>query len=135
MIVLDSSFLIGYHNPRDVHHTAARQIMSRFHAEEWGGGLLLEYVFLEVVTVIQARLSLAAAVRFGDRLLGARELEFLPCSDIFLPTVETFRLQSPTGLSFADAAIVTAARRNPPGHVATFDRGFHGVAGVTVVDG
>lgn len=135
MIVLDSSFLVAYHNAEDVHHAAARRIMSRFLLEEWEAGLLLEYVFLEVVTVIQARLDLAAAVRVGDRLLGARELEFLPCSDIFLPTMETFRLQSPGGLSFADAAIVTAARRSPPGYVATFDRGFHGVEGVTVVNG
>ena len=133
MIVLDTSFLVAYHNRTDVHHDRARSVMSRFLSEEWGEGLLLEYVFLEVVTVIQARLDLGSAVRVGDQLLGARELEFLPCSEIFLPAMETFRLQSPGGLSFVDAAIATVARKRPPGYVATFDRGFEGLDGITVV--
>jgi predicted nucleic acid-binding protein len=64
---------------------------------------------------------------------GVRELEFLPCSNIFLPTLETFRLQSPAGLSFADAAIATVARKRPPGYVATFNRGFEGLDGISVV--
>ena len=52
MIVLDSSFLIGFYNERDAHHATARPLMDRFLAGEWGAGLLLEYVFLEVVTVL-----------------------------------------------------------------------------------
>lgn len=133
MIVLDTSFLVAYHNQADVHHDRARSVMSRLLSEEWGQGLLLEYVFLEVVTVVQARLDLATAVRVGDQLLDARELDFLPCSEVFLPTLETFRLQPDRGLSFADAAIATVARRRPPGYVATFDRGFEGLDGITVV--
>lgn len=70
--------------------------MSRFLSEEWGKSLLLECVFLELVTVIQARLDLA-------------------------------------GLSVADAAIATVARRRPPGFEATFDRGFEGLDGITVI--
>jgi hypothetical protein len=50
--------------------------MERFLAGEWGTGLLLEYVCLEVVTVVMLRLELAAAVRFGRILLEAEELEF-----------------------------------------------------------
>lgn len=69
----------------------------------------------------------------GDQLLDARELEFLPCSDVFLPTLETFRLQTPGRLNFADAAIATVARKRPPGYVATFDRGFEGLDGIGVV--
>jgi len=30
MIVLDSSFLIGFHNERDAHHVRARGLMERF---------------------------------------------------------------------------------------------------------
>ena len=80
MIVLDSSFLIGFHNPSDAHHRAASVLMERFLAGEWGKGLLLEYVFLEVVTVIMLRLDLAAASRTGrkdtsTRGGGARPLE------------------------------------------------------------
>ena len=55
MIVLDSSFLIGFYNERDAHHGAACKLMERFLGGEWGRGLLLEYIFLEVVTVLTSR--------------------------------------------------------------------------------
>ena len=53
MIILDTSFLVAYHNERDVNHAAAGAIMSRFLTGEWGDGWLLEYVYLEVVTVLR----------------------------------------------------------------------------------
>jgi len=73
-------------------------------------GCLLEYVFLEVVTVIMLRLDLAAASRAGRILLEAEELEFAPCSDFFLETLNGFSRQDGTRLSFVDAALAHAAR-------------------------
>ena len=58
MIVFDSSFLIGFHNERDAHQEAARTFMERFLRGEWGRGLRLEYVFLEVATVLLVRRGL-----------------------------------------------------------------------------
>ena len=43
-----------------------------------------EYVFLEIVTVLLVRRDLEAAVRVGQLLLEAQELEFVLCSDLFL---------------------------------------------------
>ena len=51
MIVLDSTFLIGFHNERDAHHGSASVLTER----GVGSGLLLEYVFLEVATVLLVR--------------------------------------------------------------------------------
>ncbi len=135
MIVLDSSFLIAYHNTRDVHHAAAARAMVRLVAGEWGRALLLEYVVLEIATVLLARRGLAVANEVTARLLQAREVEFVPCSDLFLEALKVFRTQTTERLSFADAAIVTVARRQRPGFVATFDADFTGVDGVTVVAG
>lgn len=135
MIVLDSSFLIAYHNTRDVHHAAAARAMVRLVAGEWGRALLLEYVVLEIATVLLARRGLAVANEVTARLLQAREVEFVPCSDLFLEALKVFRTQTTERLSFADAAIVTVARRQRPGFVATFDADFRGVDGVTVVAG
>lgn len=129
-LVLDTSFLVAFYNRDDVHHEAAVPVMERFLTGDLGTGLLLEYVFMEVVTVLHAKLGLAEAVRVGELLLAARELTFVPCSDRFLATLETFRAQSDRGLSFADAAIVTMARLHPPGRVATFDRALGAVDGV-----
>lgn len=132
MIVLDSSLLVAWTNERDGHHGEASDFMRRFLDGEWEEGLLLEYVFLEVVTVIQARLDHTSAVAVGDHLLRARELVFVPGSDVFLPAVEIFGSQGDLGLSFADAAIVAVARRSAGGRVATFDRAFRKVEGLSV---
>lgn len=121
MIVLDSSFLIGFHNERDAHHGPARVLMERFLSGEWGRGLLLEYVFLEVATVLLVRRDLEAASRVGRLLLEAEELDFVPCSDLFPETFETFAGQRGTRLSFADAAIAYVARQRADGLVLTFD--------------
>ena len=132
MIVLDSSFLIAYHNTRDLHHAEAARAMVHLAAGEWGTALLLEYVFLEVVTVLRARRDAATALIVSEQLLEAREIEFVPCSEMFFETLSTFR-REPAGLSFTDAAIVTVARRERKGYVATFDTDFRSVNGVTVI--
>lgn len=108
MIVLDSSFPIGFHNDRDAHHESARVMMERFLRGEWGrAGLLLEYVFLEVATVLLVR---RGPSRVGPLLLEAAELDFVPRSDLFAEAFETFVGQGSTRLSFADAAIAHVAR-------------------------
>ena len=133
MIVVDSSFLIAYHNTNDIHHSAAAQAMDKFLEGSWGQGLLLEYVFLEVVTVLMARRGLPVASATATALLSARELDLVPCSGIFLETLETFRNQEGTRLSFADAAILTVARQQADGFVATFDKDFRKLEGISVV--
>ncbi|HKY59777.1 MAG TPA: PIN domain-containing protein, partial [Gemmatimonadota bacterium] len=92
---------------------------------EWGPILLLEYVFLEIVTVLSARRDLATAVSVGEILLGAREIELVPCSPHFLSAYQVFRELDATGLSFTDAAIVAVARDREADAIATFDRDFH----------
>lgn len=130
MIVLDSSFLIAFYNQRDSQHAAAAVLMDRFLAGEWGAGLLLEYVFLEVMTVLMVRRDVQVAVRVGRVLLDAQELEFVPCSDFFPDTFAGFSNQPGTHLSFTDAAIVLSARSRADGLVLTFDQEFRRLDGI-----
>jgi predicted nucleic acid-binding protein len=130
VIVFDSSFLIAFHNESDSQHQAARSLMREFLDGRWGKGLLPEYVFLEVVTVLLVRRDLATAVRTGRLLLEAQELEFVPCSDVFLDAVQLFGSQKKTSLSFADVAIAVIARTHADGQVLTFDGGFRKMKGL-----
>jgi predicted nucleic acid-binding protein len=132
VIVLDSSFLVGFYNERDAHHATARSLMEKFLGGQWGHGLLLEYVFLELLTVLLVRRDVAVATRVGRILLDAQELDFVPCSDIFLETAAIFSTQIGTRLSFADAAIVSVARSRAGGCILTFDEEFRKVSGVYV---
>ena len=133
MIVLDSSFLIAYHNTRDVHHGPAARAMVHLVAGKWGRAMLLEYVVIEVVTVLLVCRGLDTAVATANILLESAEVDFVPCSDFFVDSLKTFASQGSGRLSFVDAAITTLARRNDAGFVATFDADFRGLSGVTVV--
>jgi predicted nucleic acid-binding protein len=133
VILLDSSFLVAFHNRNDAHHASASAAFPRVARGEWGPILLLEYVFLEVVTVLAVRRDLATAVSTGEILLGAREVELVPCSPHFLASYQVFREQHLLGLSFVDAAIVAVARDRGARAIATFDRGFRGLPGLEIV--
>jgi predicted nucleic acid-binding protein len=132
VIVLDSSFLIGFYNERDAHHQIAKDLMNRFLSGTWGKGLLLEYVYLEIMTVLLLRRDLSVATRVGRILLDAEELEFVPCSDLFLDTISIFSNQTGTSLSFADAAIASVARNRAGGLLLSFDEEFRKIAGLRV---
>ena len=107
--------------------------MERLLEGVWGQALLPEYVFLEVVTVLQARRSLETATAVGEILLNAQEVKFVPCSKFFKQSLEIFYSQGPHHLSFTDATIVGIARQPRVDNVATFDRDFVGIDGIVVV--
>lgn len=132
-VVLDSSFLVAYHNRRDVHHPAAAAAMETLATGTWGRALLLEYVLVEVATVLLARRGLRTASTVVESLLESREVEFVPCSDIFGESLQIFRTQSSGRLSFTDAAVVAVARSRAAGLVAAFDTDFAQEEGITVV--
>ena len=134
MIVLDSSFLIGFYNDRDAHHAKASSLMRDFLDGRWGKGLLLEYVFLEIVTVLLVRTQLAKAASVAGLLLEAEELEFVPCSDFFAETVKSFTTQRKTKLSFTDSAIATVALKRSDGLVLTFDKEFRKVRAIRLAE-
>ena len=93
---------------------------------------MLEYMFLEVTTVLLVRRNLAVAAHVGRFLLDAGELDFVPCSDVFSDAFETFAHQGNARLSFADAAIAHIARGPTDGLVLTFDEEFGKLPGIRV---
>lgn len=104
--------------------------MGSLAAHTWGAALLPEYVFLEVVTVLAARRDHEETSRAGDVLLRNREIEFVPCSEIFLAAFDCFRRHR--GLSFADAANVAIARQCSAA-ILTFHADFERMEGLEVL--
>jgi predicted nucleic acid-binding protein len=94
--------------------------------------LLLDYVFLEIATVLLVRRNLAVAAAVSRLLLEAQELEFVVCSVLFSNTFEWFVKQTNTRLSFADAAVAHVARERAGGLVLTFDQEFVKVPGIRI---
>ena len=133
MIVLDSSVLVAYYNQADSQHQSALALMSDFEAGKWGRGVLLEYVYLEVVTVLLARCGLAIAAAVSTTLLNAAEWDIEESSPFFAGTVQGFATQRNTRLSFTDIAVADAAVRLAEGQVATFDAEFLKLPMLTIV--
>ena len=104
MIVLDSSFLIGFHNERDAHHKTAAGFIERS-----AGG---------------------RTTRVGRLLLEAGELDFVPCSDLFSDAI--FTHQRSTRLSFTDAAIAYVAQERTDGLLLNFDGELARLPGIRV---
>lgn len=134
MIVVDSSFFIAFYNERDANHATASLLMRDFIDGRWGKGLLLEYVFLEVVTVLLLRVNRAASTEVARILLESEELEFVPCSAFFTEIVNRFTTQVRTRLSFVDMAIAIIAEKQTDGLVLGFDKEFNRISGISLAE-
>jgi hypothetical protein len=72
----------------------------------------------------------SVAARVGRVLLDADDMEFDPCSDLFLETVQNFSNQAGTRLSFTDIAIADVARSRAGGLILSFDGEFRKITGL-----
>lgn len=133
MIVLDSSFLIAAHNPRDVHHAKTLPYWESLLSGTWGRGILLEHVFIEIVSVLKRKHSTAVALNAGVQLMRAREIDFLPCSEIFLSIWNEFQSDFLTTLSFVDTSIALVAKQRAGGKILSFDKAFRNTPGLKVL--
>ena len=133
MIFLDSSAIIAYKNADDKNHKKAANIFQKLNAGEYGIGVISEFVFSEVTTVLALRKSMEAAKEVGNVLLEAKEIEIMKASEVFEKTWEIFSNQEKTGLSFVDASNLACMEKRGIMKIATFDRDFLRMRAVEVV--
>lgn len=76
MIVLDSSFLIGFYNENDAHHPVASGAMERFLAGVWGSAAGLSFVDSALVVLARSNgvESILSFDRGFDAVPGLRRL-------------------------------------------------------------
>ncbi|MCX9012995.1 MAG: PIN domain-containing protein [Candidatus Methanoperedens sp.] len=135
MIFLDSSAIIAYKNADDINHKKASDIFQKLNAGEYGIGVISEFVFSEVTTVLALRRNMEAAKEVGNVLLEAREIEIMRASEVFERSWEIFSNQENTGLSFVDASNLACMEIRKIRKIATFDKDFIKIMSVEVVNG
>jgi len=135
LIFLDSSAIIAYKNADDKNHKKAANIFQKLNAGEYGIGVISEFVFSEVTTVLTLHKSMEAAKEVGNVLLEAKEIEIMKASEVFERTWEIFSNQEKTGLSFVDASNLACMELRKIRKIATFDRDFLRMMAVEVVNG
>ncbi len=75
MIFIDSSVIIAYKNADDINHDKSVKILKRLTDGEYTAGIISEFVFAEVTTVVALRMNMDAAKEVGEILLNAKEIE------------------------------------------------------------
>jgi predicted nucleic acid-binding protein len=135
LIFLDSSAIIAYKNADDINHKKASDIFQKLNAGDYGIGVISEFVFSEVATVLALRRSMDAAKEVGNVLLEAREIEIMRASEVFERSWEIFSNQENTGLSFVDASNLACMEMRKIRKIATFDKDFIKIRSVEVVKG
>jgi hypothetical protein len=80
----------------------------------WGPALLPGYAVLETLTVLAFRRGLPKASEAGQALLESRELQFVPCSDVFLDAYARFKAEKSARPSLTDAAIMSSRSAGVP---------------------
>ena len=135
MIFLDSSVIIAYKNADDTNHTKAAEIFSRLNEGKYGKGVISEFIFTEVTTVLALKRDLNAATDVGNILLDAKEIEIMKASDVFDRTWVIFKDQKNTKLSFVDASNLACMEQRKIKRIATFDKDFLKIKSVEVVRG
>ncbi|MCZ7396741.1 MAG: PIN domain-containing protein [Candidatus Methanoperedens sp.] len=135
MIFLDSSAIIAYKNADDVNHKKAVEIFQKLNEGKYGIGIISEFIFSEVTTVLALRKSIDAAKEVGNVLLNAKEIEIMKASDVFERAWEIFINQENTALSFVDASNLACMEQKRIKKIATFDKDFLKISEVEAVTG
>lgn len=133
MIFLDSSVIIAYKNADDTNHTRAVEIFSKLNKGKYGKGVISEFIFTEVTTVLALKRDLNTATDVGNVLLDAKEIEIMKASDVFERTWAIFKNQKNTKLSFVDASNLACMEQKKIKKIATFDKDFLKIKSVKVV--
>ena len=98
--LLDTSFLIAYHNKRDEHHERAREI-------QIDEKVINDYIYAEVLNILYSRQGRSKAREYG-RFLDKSTQIVRVSQPIFKQARENFMVKD---LSFTDAAIAATAQK------------------------
>ena len=133
MILLDSSFLVAYVLDKDNHHDKSLALMEKIRRGQFGIAYITDYIFDEVVTVTMAKSNdISKAIEVGTYLKDSMAILKLEEENID-NAWNIFKAQTKGILSFTDCTNLSEMKAKGIENLATFDRGFMNLKGVTVV--
>ncbi len=133
MIFLDANVLLAYDNESDVHHLKAVQLFQEIAAGVFGEPLTSDYVFNEIVGITFRKRGKTPAATMGERILNS--IFILNIDDHLFK--EAWQIFTKTNLTFnfVDCTNLVATRLAQAEYIATFDKEFKYVPGITIIDG
>lgn len=128
--LLDSNILIAFVSSRDEDHDTAREILTTMDQEELPTGRLTNYVVSEALGYLNEKHGHEVATDLYSRLKSGSGFEVVHCTRADFTTAESI-FDRQRQLSFADATVVSYARRTGVEYLYSFDDGFDRADDVT----
>ncbi|MDE1767021.1 MAG: type II toxin-antitoxin system VapC family toxin [Thaumarchaeota archaeon] len=101
--------------------------------KKYGTAFITDYVFNETVTVSMIRMKdLGKVRRIGNYLLDSLKLIRVE-EDVFLDAWRIFQSQKGTRLGFTDCTTIAAMGHNGTNNIATFDKDFTKMNGISCI--
>lgn len=134
-VLLDTGVLFATLNKRDERHQEAQRLLAEVMAGRWGDAVTTDLVAAESFTLLQRRRAPAHAVQRLEAFLGIGSdsgwLAVWPTPlEAFAGICALFQRHYDDGLSFTDCSLLWHMEVGGFDRLATFDRGFDGLAAV-----
>lgn len=133
-VFVDANVFIALLNKDDALHERAVSLWARLKDKE-SRVATVNSVVSEVITVLSQRASKALALQFADTIYGrSRDIElFYADEDIETAALGHLRSWSTKNVSFVDAIIVAMMKQRGIAHLASFDRVFRNIPGISIL--
>lgn len=131
-IFIDASVLVAYANLDDIHKDKARNIIEQCLKGKYGPLIITDYIFDEVLGVLLRKTDRETTKNFGNFLLTS-ELSLIHIDKhVFYSAWEVFKKREQ--LSFTDCTIIAFMQLHGINTLATFDKYFKNIQGLTIID-
>ena len=128
--LIDTGAIFALSNRRDQHHPAAQKFFREWIARR-NGLVLLDWVFIESMTLLKARLGATIALQVGQQLRRNplyRWVRFQP--DDELEVWNVFQKYSDKAWSYTDCGLWVMSQRSRMTEVFSFDEHFSQMPGI-----
>ncbi|GEM_PF-807678 len=118
VIVLDSSYLVSFFMQDDANHNKAVEISKKAAIDEL---VLPDLILYETLTVLNYEGGIALAKEAYEKMLGSRQMRFLPLNELEKKEILLEFFSQKTKLSFEDSVVIYLARKTAS-RVFAFDK-------------
>lgn len=130
-ILIDSNVLIAFANKDDIHHKKAVKIIGEIAADK-SQGIITDYVFDEVMSVISRKSDKKKATDLGNLILDSEFFIYYTDKNLFFDAWKIFKQEN--FFSFTDCTLLAFMNTFKIQNIATFDKEFKKIEGIGIVE-
>lgn len=131
-VLIDANVLYAYTNTKDVHYQESVVLMKKIIGGLYGVPIITDYLFDEIVSVVSRKNTREKAKLMGEYLLSSQFRLIAINSELFKRSWKLFI--SHNEFSFTDCTNIAVLQTFKIDNIATFDKSFKTVKGLTVID-